>query len=142
MHVGDEASLERRFSADYINAFAELSGDANPLHADDGFAKHTRFGAIIAQGMLVASLISAVIGTKLPGPGSVYLSQSLEFLAPVFAGDRVTASVRVKDVRKDGRIVVLDTWCEKANGETVLKGDAVILLDETKNGSRPDDASQ
>jgi 3-hydroxybutyryl-CoA dehydratase len=128
--VGDSAALTKVFSEEYVSTFGRLSGDANPLHADPSFAARTRFGRPIAQGMLVAALISGVIGTRLPGPGSVYIRQSLEFLAPVYLGDEITARVTVVDVRKDKPIATLQTECINDRGEKVISGEAVILIDE------------
>jgi acyl dehydratase len=126
--VGDTASLSKTISDDDIRAFAELTGDHNPVHLDDEYAAGTRFGRRIAHGMLGASLISAALANELPGRGTVYLSQSLQFTAPVFPGDTVTARVTVTKVREDKPIVTLDTVCVNQHGEAVVKGEAVVLL--------------
>jgi 3-hydroxybutyryl-CoA dehydratase len=127
--VGDRAALSKLITDADIVMFAFLSGDVNPVHLDAAYAERTRFGGRIAHGMLSASLISAVLGTKLPGPGAVYLSQSLRFRAPVMLGDEVTATVTVLDKREGKPIYTLETVCTKADGTVVLEGEAVILYE-------------
>jgi 3-hydroxybutyryl-CoA dehydratase len=127
--VGDTASCSKQITNAAIQAFAELSGDHNPLHLDDGYAATTRFGKRVAHGMLSASLISAVLGNELPGLGSIFVSQTINYLAPVFSGDTVTARVTVTKTRDDKPIVTLATTCENQHGETVIKGEAVILIE-------------
>jgi 3-hydroxybutyryl-CoA dehydratase len=127
LKVGDTASLTKAITDADIRAFAELSGDRNPIHLDDEYAATTRFGRRIAHGMLAASLISTVLGTQLPGIGTVYLSQNSRFLAPVYPGDTVTARVTVISVREDKPIVTLETICENQHGEVLIKGEAVVL---------------
>lgn len=129
LKVGDTASISRKISDEDIRAFAELSGDCNPVHLDDAFARTTRFGRRIAHGMLGASLISTVLGTKLPGQGAIYLSQTLQFLAPVFPGDTVTATATVTKIKEGKPIVTLETVCENQRGETLIRGEAVVLVE-------------
>ena len=126
---GDSASLSKIIRDEDIRAFAELSGDFNPVHIDDEFARTTRFGRRIAHGMLGASLISTVLGTKLPGQGAIYLSQTLQFLAPVFPGDTVTAKVTVIKIKEGKPILTLETVCENQRGETLIRGEAVVLVE-------------
>ena len=128
--VGATATISKTVTDDDIHAFADLLGDHNSVHVDDEFAKKTRFGRRIAHGMLSASLISTVIGTELPGAGSIYLSQSFRFVAPVYPGDTVTAKVTVTKVREDKPIVTLDTVCLNQHEEVVVKGEAVVLVEE------------
>jgi 3-hydroxybutyryl-CoA dehydratase len=128
LKVGDTASLTKTITDADIRAFAELSGDRNPIHLDDEYAATTRFGRRIAHGMLAASLISTVLGTELPGTGTVYLSQNSRFVAPVYPGDTVTARVTVKYIRDDKPIVTLETICENQRGEVLIKGEAVVLV--------------
>ena len=111
MHLkaGDTASISREISDEDIREFAKLSGDFNPLHLDDEFARTTRFGRRIAHGMLGASLISTALGTKLLGEGAIYLSQTLQFLAPIFPGDTVTAKVTVTKIKEGKPILTLET---------------------------------
>lgn len=127
--LGEMASLTRTITESDVQQFAELVGDYNPVHVDDTFAKKTRFGRRIAHGMWGVSLISAVLGTRLPGPGTIYLSQTIQFLAPVYSGDTVTAQVTVLKVREDKPIVTLELLCQNQDGEVVLKGEAVVLVE-------------
>jgi acyl dehydratase len=129
LKVGDTASISRKIKDQDIRAFAELTGDHNPVHLDETFARETRFGRRIAHGMFGASLISAVLGTELPGEGSIYLSQTLQFLGPVFIGDTVTARVTVMKVKEDKSIVTLETACENQRGETIIRGEAIVLVE-------------
>jgi 3-hydroxybutyryl-CoA dehydratase len=126
--VGDSAEMRKTITDEDVRAFAELTGDRNPVHLDDEYAASTRFGRRIAHGMLGASLISAVLANELPGRGTVYLSQTLKFTAPVFLGDTVTARVVVKHVREDKPVVTLDTFCTNQHGERVVEGEAVVLV--------------
>lgn len=128
IRVGDTATLSKTFTDADIAAFAEVTGDRNPVHLDDEYAAATRFGRRIAHGMLAASLISAALANELPGRGTVYLSQTLRFVAPVFPGDTVTARVRVAKVREDKPIVTLETVCTNQQGAAVVEGEAVVLL--------------
>jgi len=126
---GDTASFSKTIRDEDIQAFADLSGDSNPVHLDDDFARTTRFGRRIAHGMLGASLISTVLGTKLPGQGAIYLSQTIQFLAPVFPGDTVTAKVTVTKIKEGKPILTLETICENQRGETLIRGEAVVLVE-------------
>jgi 3-hydroxybutyryl-CoA dehydratase len=126
--VGDQASLAKTFSPRDVLAFAEASGDRNPIHLDEAFAANSRFGRPIVHGMLSAGLISAVLGTELPGAGSIYLSQSLRFRAPVFVGDTITATVTVRSIRSDKPVLVLETVCMNESAEVVIDGEAVMLI--------------
>ena len=128
LQVGDTASLTNTITDDDIRTFADLTTDHNPVHLDDDFAKTTRFGRRIAHGMLSAGLISAVLANKLPGTGTVYLSQSLSFVAPVYPGDVITARVTVTRVREDKPIVTLETVCTNQRDEPVIRGEAVVLV--------------
>lgn len=128
LQVGETASLSKKITDADIHAFAELTGDHNPVHLDDDFARGTRFKRRIAHGMLSASLISALLANKLPGRGAVYLSQTLKFVAPVFPGDTVTARATVTNIRAGKPIVTLETICLNQNDETLIKGEAVVLL--------------
>jgi 3-hydroxybutyryl-CoA dehydratase len=128
LKTGDSASLTKTFSDEDVRKFAEISGDTNPVHLDDDFAAGTPFKRRLVHGMLTAGLISAVLGTKLPGPGSIYLSQSIAFRAPVFIDDTVTATVTVARIREDKPILTLETVCKNQDGEVVLDGEAVLLV--------------
>jgi acyl dehydratase len=126
--VGDQASLTRTITAEMVVAYADLIGDHNPVHLDEAFAATTRFGHRIAHGMLVAGLISTVLATDLPGPGTVYLSQTLQFKAPVYLGDTITVKVEAIKVREDKPIVTLATVCTNQDGKNVIEGEAVGLV--------------
>ncbi len=128
LQVGETASLSKTITDDDIKAFAELTGDHNPVHLNDSFAQTTKFGRRIVHGMLSASLISALLANKLPGQGTVYLSQTLKFVAPVYPNDTVTARVTVTNVREDKPIVTLETICFNQKEETLIRGEAVVLL--------------
>ena len=132
LKVGDSAEVSKTIADEDVRAFAELTGDRNPVHLDEEYAASTRFGRRIAHGMLGASLISAVLANELPGRGTVYLSQTLRFNAPVFLGDTVTARVVVKHVREDKPVVTLETVCTNQRGERVVEGEAVVLAPRTE----------
>ncbi|MBY4868879.1 bifunctional enoyl-CoA hydratase/phosphate acetyltransferase [Burkholderia anthina] len=125
--IGDSASLTRTASRDDIDLFAALSGDVNPAHVDAAFAAHDPFGHVVVHGMWTGALVSAVLGTQLPGPGTIYLDQTLEFRHPVAPGDTITATVTVKEKRPDKRIVLLDTRCTNQAGQVVLTGTATVI---------------
>ena len=127
LKIGDSAEITKKIEQSDIDAFADVTGDHNPVHVDEEFAQTTRFGRRIAHGMLTASLISAVLANKLPGAGSVYLGQTVQFVAPVFPGDEITARVTVKQVREDKPIVKLETICVNQRDEVVIRGEATVL---------------
>ncbi|MDX2437568.1 MAG: MaoC family dehydratase [Acidobacteriota bacterium] len=125
---GDTASRTLAISDDMIRAFAEVTGDTNPVHLDDGYAAGTQFGRRIAHGMIAAGMISATLANDLPGPGTLYLGQTLKFKQPVYPGDTITATVEVLTVRPDKPIVTLDTVCTNQDGDVVLEGEAVVRV--------------
>jgi 3-hydroxybutyryl-CoA dehydratase len=127
LQPGDNASRTTTITDEMIRVFADLTGDSNPVHLDDAYAAGTRFGRRIAHGMIAAGLISATLANDLPGPGTVYLSQTLQFKAPVYPGDTITTTVEVKTVRADKPIVTLATFCKNQNNVVVLEGEAVVL---------------
>jgi 3-hydroxybutyryl-CoA dehydratase len=124
--VDDSASITRTITEADIVAFANLTGDINPVHLDAEYAAKSMFGERIAHGMLAAGLISAVLGTQLPGPNSIYLGQDLKFTAPVKIGDTLTVTATVTEKRDDKRIIKLRTTATNQRGEIVLDGNAVI----------------
>jgi 3-hydroxybutyryl-CoA dehydratase len=126
--LGDRFSKEREVTDELVRKFAEVSGDYNPIHLDDEFAKNTRFGKRIAHGMLSGAFISAVLGYEFKERKIVYLSQTLKFVHPVFIGDTVTASGTVTKIRGDKPIVKLETVCTNQNGETLVTGEAVVMI--------------
>lgn len=131
LEIGMTRSLTKTLSDMDIRLFADLSADHNPVHLDEEYAQETIFGGRIAHGMLTASLISAVIGEQLPGHGTVYLGQSLKFLAPVYPGDAVTAEVSVAEIDMGRRRVTLDCRC-RVGEKAVLKGEALVLAPSKK----------
>lgn len=131
LEVGMMRSLLKEVTTRDIELFAEVSTDRNPVHLDDAYAADTIFEGRIAHGMLTAGLVSAVIGEQLPGHGTVYLGQSLKFLAPVRPGDIVTAEVEVLEIDYSKRRVTLDTRC-LVDGKPVLKGQATVLAPSAK----------
>jgi len=126
--VGEEAMFSRTFTQEDVQTFSGVSGDTNPIHLDEGYAKQTRFGGRIIHGMLVASLISSVLGTILPGPGSVYLSQQLSFRAPARVGDRLIAKVRVINWDATNGRIVLTTEVINERDERLIIGEAKLVL--------------
>ena len=126
--IGDKFSTERHVTDDVVRAFAEVSGDHNPIHLDEEFAKKTRFGRRIAHGMLSGAFISAVLGNEFKERKIVYLSQTMKFTAPVFIGDTVTATGTVTKIREEKGIVVLETVCTNQHGEILVKGEAVVMI--------------
>ena len=126
--VGEEAAFSRVFTQGDVEAFSRLSGDTNPVHLDEDYARQTRFHGRIMHGMLVASLISSALGTILPGPGCVYLSQQLSFRAPARAGEGLTARVRVTDWDGTKGRIILATEVVNENGIQVIVGEAKLVL--------------
>jgi 3-hydroxybutyryl-CoA dehydratase len=127
LELGMEASHEKTVSEDDIASFAEVSGDYNPVHMDEDYAAGTFFKSRIAHGMLTASFISTVLGTRLPGPGCIYLSQNLRFLAPVRIGDTVKALARVASLDMTRRRAQFSCHCE-VNGKIVVEGEAMVFV--------------
>jgi acyl dehydratase len=125
--IGDRAAVEASFSVEDLRAFANLSGDMNPLHLDDSEGRSLGFAGRIAHGMLTASLISRLLGTQLPGRGTIYLSQSMRFLRPVYPDEALRAEVEVTAARPEKSILTLATkvW---ARDELAIDGEAVVLL--------------
>ena len=127
MKIGDRASLVRHVGPKDIELFAAVSGDANPAHLDAGFAAHGPFGHVVVHGMWTAALISAVLGTRLPGPGTIYLDQQIRFNKPVSPGDTITAEVEVAELIEGKNRVRLTTTARNQRGEVVLSGEALVL---------------
>lgn len=127
LELGMEASYQRHVSQSDIVAFAEISGDKNPVHLDPVYAAKTPFNGCIAHGMLTSAYISAVFGTELPGPGAIYISQTLNFRAPVRAGDKVLAKVRVVELFPAKRRARFDCVC-LVDGKPVLEGEAILMV--------------
>jgi 3-hydroxybutyryl-CoA dehydratase len=127
LSVGDTDEMSFAVTEQVIEKFAEVSGDDNPVHLDEAFAAQTQFGTRIAHGMLSAGFISAMVGTRLPGYGSIYLSQSLSFRRPVKIGDVVVVKARITALDNDKARATLETNCE-VDGKTVVLGEAVLMV--------------
>ncbi len=127
LNVGDQAELTRTLSSRDIELFAVMSGDVNPAHVDPDYAKSDMFHEVIAHGMWGGALISAVLGTELPGPGTIYLNQSFSFRHPVGLGDTVTVRVIVKEKLAEKKRVILDCICLNQDGDAVIKGEAEVI---------------
>jgi acyl dehydratase len=126
--VGDTFTTTREITDELIRKFAELSGDHNPIHLDEEFAKTTRFGRRIAHGMLSGAFISAVLGFEFKKRKIVYLSQTMKFTAPAFIGDTITTSATVTGIRQDKPIVTLETVCTNQDGVVTVKGEAAVMI--------------
>ena len=126
LNVGDSAKFSKTISESDIYQFAGVTGDFNPAHVDEEYAKNTYFKTRIAHGMLTASFISTVIGTMLPGPGTIYMKQAVSFLAPVHVGDNITACAEISEIDMDKKKVRLKTFCTNQEGATVVDGEALV----------------
>ncbi|MDR2460880.1 MAG: MaoC family dehydratase [Deltaproteobacteria bacterium] len=132
MRIGDSAEKEVLVSDELVSAFAELTDDTNPIHTDEGYAAKSFFGRRVAHGMLPAAFFGTLLGTMLPGPGTIYLYQGLEFKAPVFIGDSITVKVEITEiVERLGKITLRTT--AKKNGEILIDGKAAILFRPIEN---------
>src|ERR1700674_4215012 len=121
--VGQHVSFSKTFTEDDMQRFIEITGDVNPLHVDEEFARKTKFGRRVLQGMLTASILSTMVGMLLPGTGAIYRSQTLTFLLPVYLGDTVTAHFVVRAIDREKHRLTIDSWIENAAGERVIEGE-------------------
>lgn len=126
LQVGEAAEFSKTVSESDVYLFAGISGDFNPAHINEPYARQTAFRSRIAHGMLAAGFISAVIGMQLPGPGTIYMKQELTFLAPVLIGDTITARAEVVELIQEKKRVRLRTTCVNEEGKTVLEGEALV----------------
>lgn len=126
LYVGQQASLCKKITFEDVLLFSKLSLDTNPIHINEEYAEKSLFGHRIVHGYLVASLISGVIGTILPGEGAIYLNQNLNFRKPVYHNELITAICTVTNIRRDKPIVTLETICKNENGDVVIDGSAII----------------
>jgi 3-hydroxybutyryl-CoA dehydratase len=126
--MGQSAEVTHTITKEDIQTFGDLSGDYNPLHFDEEWAKKTMFGGRIAHGILTASFISTAIGMHLPGPGTIYMSQSMRFLGPVRIGDTITARVEVITLNDEKERVTLKTICTNQDGKVIMDGEALVTL--------------
>ena len=131
LQIGERAEFSKTVSEADIYAYAGISGDMNPAHINEPYAQKSMFKTRIAHGMLPAGFISAVLGTQLPGPGTIYLKQDLAFKAPVHIGDTVTAAVEVVDINAEKRRVTLKTTCTNQEGTLVIEGQALVMPPKT-----------
>src|SRR5437764_14290603 len=120
--VGQSASFTKTFTEDDLRRFIEITGDVNPLHVDEEFARATQFGSRVLQGMLTASIFSTMVGMLLPGTGAIYRSQTLRFLLPVHIGETVTAHFVVRSIDRAKHRLEIDAWIENAAGQHVIEG--------------------
>lgn len=126
--MGQSAEIVHTITENDIQAFGDLSGDYNPIHFDDEWAKQTMFEGRIAHGILTSAFISAALGMRLPGTGSIYMSQSMRFLGPVRIGDTITARVEVVNLNDEKERVTLRTTCTNQEGTLVLEGEALVAM--------------
>ena len=124
LEVGQTAERSQTVTAEHVEAFARMTGDRNPLHFDEAFAKETRFGGLVVQGGLTTGLLHALVAMDMPGPGTVFLSQDWSFTAPIFIGDTITAIATVKKVHETKPVTQLEVRVRRQDGETVLEGEA------------------
>ena len=132
IEVGQSAELVRTLEQKDIELFAVMSGDVNPAHVDQEFARSDLFHKVIAHGMWGGALISALLGTELPGPGTIYLNQSLSFRRPVGLGDKVTVRVTVREKKPEKRRLIMDCECLNQAGEVVITGEAEVIAPDVK----------
>ena len=128
LKIGMSYEMKRVFTQDEVKAFAELTYDTNPLHNNAEYAKKSSFGQLIVPGFLSGSLFSAIIGTRFPGEGTIYLNQNMSFRRPVFPGQQVRAVVSVKELFHEKRRALLETYCFDENGNILIEGTALVKL--------------
>ena len=133
LNVGDQASFSKTVTESDVYLFAGITGDFNPVHINQTYAEKTVFKSRIAHGIMVAGMLSAVMATQMPGPGAVYISQELNFTAPVYIGDTITAQAEVLSIDVDANRVKIKTTCMNQNGETVIYGIAIVSPAKRRN---------
>lgn len=141
LHVGQRASMRKTVTEADVVLFAAITGDQNSVHIDELSARESRFGRRIAHGMLAAGLISAVLGMRLPGPGTIYLKQTLNFRKPIYINDTVTTTVEITKIREDKPIVTLSTTIVNQDGEVVVDGESVVYCDQFRGDGAASDRS-
>jgi acyl dehydratase len=135
LQVGQTAQRSLTLTSEHVETFARLTGDYNPLHFDEAFAKGTRFGGLVVQGGLTTGLLHALVAMDLPGPGSVFLSQTWKFTAPVYIGDTITAQAEVASVHATKPVTQLKILVTRQTGETVLEGEAWCYTMQPSSGA-------
>ncbi|MGB9614752.1 MAG: MaoC family dehydratase [Fervidobacterium sp.] len=128
MYVGQAYEVKKIVTDEMVKLFAEATGDKNPVHLDEEYAKNTIFGGRIAHGILTLGIISSVLGMEFPGAGTIYLMQNAKFKRPVYVGEEVTVKLVVKEIDKEKRRVLLDTLVVKSNGENAIEGEALVKV--------------
>ncbi|MDK2943787.1 MAG: 3-hydroxybutyryl-CoA dehydratase [Mesotoga sp.] len=127
--VGQSFSTRRRITAEMVDSFANLTGDRNPVHTDEEFARKSRFGRRIAHGMLSVGIISAILGNEFPGPGSIYMKQEVRFLKPIFLEEEVLITIEILEIKVEKKRLSVRTTVEKNNGELAVDGEALLLFE-------------
>ncbi|PIJ63667.1 enoyl-CoA hydratase [Mesotoga sp. HF07.pep.5.2.highcov] len=127
--VGQSFSTRRRITAEMVDSFANLTGDRNPVHTDEEFARKSRFGRRIAHGMLSVGIISAILGNEFPGPGSIYMKQEVRFLKPIFLEEEVLITIEILEIKVEKKRLSVRTTVEKNNGEMAVDGEALLLFE-------------
>jgi len=130
VRIDQEYSASFTISDEMVRTFAEITGDKNPVHLDEEYAKNTRFKKRICHGMLVASLISKVLGMDFPGPGTILVRQQLSYRAPVFVGETVQVHVKVVDKKEEKQRLILQTNVIKSDGTVAIEGQAEVLIEQ------------
>jgi 3-hydroxybutyryl-CoA dehydratase len=132
IEIGQKASFTKQITEGDVFVFAGATGDLNPIHVNEEYAKNTKFGTRIAHGLISASLIGAALGNELPGEGSIYVSQEIKFKAPVFLGDTITAELEVINKEVERNRLTLTTTCKNQDGIVVIEGIAVTMPAKSK----------
>ncbi|CCU84343.1 MULTISPECIES: MaoC family dehydratase [Mesotoga] len=127
--VGQNFSTRRRITTEMVDSFANLTGDRNPVHTDEEFARKSRFGRRIAHGMLSVGIISAILGNEFPGPGSIYMKQEVRFLKPIFLEEEVLITIEILEIKVEKKRLSVRTTVEKNNGELAVDGEALLLFE-------------
>jgi len=127
LKIGDAVSVKKIFSQEEVLAYARSSGDTNPVHFDIEYAAKTTFKDPIVQGLFVASLFGGLLGSKLPGKGTIHLGQTLQFLKPIYVNEEIEATIRIISIRSDKPVITFQATCIKENGDIAITGEAVVI---------------
>ena len=125
--IGDKVSIKKSFSQEEVYSYSLVSNDTNPIHYDTEYASSTPFKKPIVHGLLAASLFGGLLGTELPGRGTIHLGQTLKFLKPVYVNELVEATIKVVSIRQDKPIITFEVICIKENGEIAIEGEAIVI---------------